>query len=59
MKKKIWSDGVLVLSLSDTQDPVVRELIHEQIKAFNDAISKPHAKRARRAYGRYTSYYGM
>jgi GNAT superfamily N-acetyltransferase len=44
MNKKIWSDGILALSLSDTQDLDVRDHIHEQIKAFNDATSEPHRK---------------
>lgn len=33
-----------MLSLTDTQDAEVRDLIHEQIKAFNDTVSEPHRK---------------
>jgi len=40
--RKIWSEGDLVLSLSDSKDREIRNEIHEQIKAFNDAISEPH-----------------
>jgi GNAT superfamily N-acetyltransferase len=44
MKRKIWKQDDLVLSLSDSKDPQIRDEIHEQIKSFNDAISEPHRK---------------
>lgn len=40
--REIWSNGKLVLLLTADKNPEVRREIHEQIKAFNDAISEPH-----------------
>lgn len=42
MENEFWSEGNLVLSLSDSNDPQLRGEIHKQIKAFNDAKSEPH-----------------
>ena len=42
MEKKFWSEGKLILSLSNSADQQVRSQIHEQIKAYNDAVSEPH-----------------
>jgi len=42
MEKKLWKQGDLILSLSDNQNQQLRDEIHQQIKAFNDAISEPH-----------------
>ena len=42
MEKKLQKQGDLILSLSDSQNQQLRDEIHQQIKAFNDAISEPH-----------------
>lgn len=42
MEKKFWHGGELALSLSESNQPDIRQAVHEQIKAFNDAISEHH-----------------
>jgi GNAT superfamily N-acetyltransferase len=42
MEKQFWSAGDHVLALSGSNDQQLRSEIHDQIKAFNDAMSEPH-----------------